>query len=171
MLVLNELMDICPLRLLSTHLSISFMSVCLSKSPDCVNAGILNVILLSLNINADTENATIAINTNSNSLVEFAIIGNNDPVSIAHELLHLFGAVDFYRYPYGKQYWENKDIDFLKSEFPTSIMHLPSDKDPKNFTIDPFTKYCIGWTDSLETKYDGLNKGKTKMTQKIFKNH
>ncbi|HIF14441.1 MAG TPA: hypothetical protein EYQ86_03590 [Bacteroidetes bacterium] len=130
-----------------------------------------NLGVIFMTNNYYKSESSIAINTNSNSLVEFAIIGNNDPVSIAHELLHLFGSVDFYRYPYGKQYWENKDIEFLKSEFPTSIMHLPSDKDPKNFTIDPFTKYCIGWTDSLETKYDGLNKGKTKMTQKIFKDH
>jgi hypothetical protein len=72
MLVVNELMDICPLRLFSTHLSISFITACLSKSPDCVNAGILNVILLSLNINADIENATIAINTNKTTN-DFAI--------------------------------------------------------------------------------------------------
>jgi hypothetical protein len=112
--------------------------------------------------------SSIAINTNSNSKIEFAIISNNNPVGIAHEILHLFGAVDFYKYPSGKQYWENKDLDYLKTEFPFSIMHLPEDKDPKSFQIDPFTKYCIGWTDSLESKYEGLIKGKTKVVQKVF---
>ena len=46
------------------HLSISFRTDCLSKSPDCGDTGKLNVMLLSLKMNADTENARTAMTAN-----------------------------------------------------------------------------------------------------------
>ena len=64
MLVLNELTDICPLKFCSKQVSISFRTDCLSKPPDCVDIGKFNVILLSLKMNAYTENARTAITTN-----------------------------------------------------------------------------------------------------------
>ncbi len=127
-----------------------------------------NLGVIFMTNNYYKNESSIAINTHSNKNVEFAIIGDNDPMVIAHEILHLFGAVDLYK-PKGKQYWENKDLELIQSEFPHSIMYNISDKSQQDLEIDPFTQYCIGWSDSLETKYQGLIKGKSKVIQKVFK--
>ncbi|MBR0508632.1 MAG: hypothetical protein IJJ85_00800 [Clostridia bacterium] len=56
---------------------------------------------------------------------------------LTHELLHQYGAIDYYDY-------DNEGVKALADKyFPDSLMDEPS------HTIDPLTAYLIGWTDEL----------------------
>lgn len=66
--------------------------------------------------------------------MEYAILyANADTGSIRHELLHLYGAQDFYL--------QEEVKAAAKASFPDSIM---LDADPA-CTVDSFTAWCIGW--------------------------
>ena len=53
---------------------------------------------------------------------------------MAHELLHLFGAIDLYDY-------DNEGVRAIAEQFfPDSVMMKPT------YVIDELTAYLIGWT-------------------------
>lgn len=60
--------------------------------------------------------------------------------TIAHELLHLFGAEDYY-YPEGRKVLANQ-------YYPKDIM-LCNEPDLQYFTLEKFTAYTLGWTDEI----------------------
>ena len=60
--------------------------------------------------------------------------------TVAHELLHLFGAEDYY-YPESRKALAEKF-------YPTDIM-LCGMSDLAYFTLDAFTAYTLGWTDTV----------------------
>lgn len=69
--------------------------------------------------------------------IEYAIVfSDSDSASIAHELLHLFGARDFYLH----QEVKAAALDC----FPGSIMLDCKESS----TVDSFTAWCIGWTEA-----------------------
>ena len=71
--------------------------------------------------------------------MEYVILFSDaDAGSIRHELLHLYGAKDFY-------YHEDVKAAAQRA-FPDSIM---LDDGPAS-TVDSFTAWCIGWTDQLD---------------------
>ena len=59
--------------------------------------------------------------------------------TVAHETLHLFGAEDYY-YPDSRK-------ALAKQVYPTDIM-LCAMSDLAYFTLDSYTAYCVGWTDT-----------------------
>ena len=59
--------------------------------------------------------------------------------TIAHEMLHQFGAEDYY-YPAMRSL-------LAQMYYPTDIM-LCAMSDLEYFTIEAFTAYCLGWTDT-----------------------
>ena len=68
--------------------------------------------------------------------IEYVILFSNaGPETIRHELLHLYGAQDFYIHDAVKA--------TAKNRFPDSIM---LSTDPAN-TVDSFTAWCIGWAE------------------------
>ena len=64
--------------------------------------------------------------------------------TVAHEILHLFGAEDYYD-PYGKMPEREK---LAKELYPNDIM-LTLPKDVNDAEIGPYTAYCLGWTNTL----------------------
>lgn len=60
--------------------------------------------------------------------------------TIAHEMLHLFGAEDYY-YPEGRKALANQ-------YYPKDIM-LCNEPDLQYFTLDEYTAYTLGWTDEI----------------------
>lgn len=72
--------------------------------------------------------------------------------TIAHEILHLFGAIDLYDTKGNKQ----KD-ETLKKHFPNSIMRRVN-YTFNNLEIDPFTAYQTGLTDNYKEWYSQINK-------------
>ena len=59
---------------------------------------------------------------------EYSILTCKNPATIAHEFLHLFGAIDLY---------------------PNEIMRI-THKNIDKLMLSPITKYYIGWQDALD---------------------
>ena len=71
------------------------------------------------------------------------------PATIAHEMLHPFGADDLY-FPYDT---DTARAELAKEYFPDDIM-LRVDPLLSTLTIGAYTAYKVGWTDSLDPKYE-----------------
>jgi hypothetical protein len=118
-----------------------------------------NVALLYFLNNYYKDEISIALNTNSQSEIEYSIISFKKPSVIAHEFLHLFGAWDLYITPFEGNKEDVKRKEFAMIEFPNEIMAFPY-RDIDSLQISPFTKYCIGWEKSLDKKYADMILGK-----------
>lgn len=101
---------------------------------------------------------------------EFAIITDNHrPSVIAHEILHLFGAEDFYSSGYSLRRFTKKEIKsyklkspyayfpssysnktYLLREYPNSIMRNIVFDDINDLEVSPVTQYLIGWRSEKE---------------------
>lgn len=67
----------------------------------------------------------------------------SSPAAMAHEILHLYGAHDFYE---GAEYTDDA-VDFIMDKYPGDIM-LTIDRGMKiTKVIDPLTAYHLGWID------------------------
>ena len=93
------------------------------------------------------QDPSFSFNSENNVYAEHSIITSKNVSVIAHEVLHLFGAVDLYpNYTY-----PNFNFNELGSTYPNEIMriqHKPIDK----LMISPITQYFIGWQDTLDYK-------------------
>lgn len=69
--------------------------------------------------------------------------------TIAHEILHLFGAWDFY---YTSITLDKKTSDMIAKLYPNSIM-LKVNKSLSSLTIDPITAWRIGLSETIEPWY------------------
>jgi hypothetical protein len=78
------------------------------------------------------------------------VVSYKYPAGIAHNILHLFGAADLHETPYRKS---DKNINMALQEFPKEIMQNPYAKSIKQMEMSDFTKYLIGWKESLDEKY------------------
>jgi len=112
-----------------------------------------SVALLLLVNNYYKDDISLPVNTMNSDDVEFAIVSFKYPSVIAHNFLHLFGAADLCESVYRKN---TKNIQFAAGEFPDAIMQNVYAKNIDDLNISPFTKYLIGWTDTLESKYNEL---------------
>lgn len=83
--------------------------------------------------------------------VEFAIIEGKSVAVIAHEFLHLFGAVDLYP----TQEYSFFKFDEIAEKYPTSIM-LESYKDINKLEVDSINAYFLGWTHQLSEEDNEL---------------
>ena len=92
-----------------------------------------------------------AVNGNDEGL-EYAILYQDLGGDYFHELLHVFGAKDFY-YP-------DEVSALAKSCFPDSVML----NNVKEKTVDPLTAYLIGWTDSLSAEAERFLEGSASIT-------
>ncbi|HBF87852.1 MAG TPA: hypothetical protein DDX39_04340 [Bacteroidales bacterium] len=112
-----------------------------------------SVALLFMVNNYYKTDISLHVNTMTTSDVEFAIVSYKYPSAIAHSVLNLFGAADLCSSPYRKS---QKNIDFATKNFPNEIMQDPYAKSIKTMEMSNFTKYLIGWTDTLDEKYSDL---------------
>lgn len=77
--------------------------------------------------------------------VEYSIITDKNPAVIAHEFLHLFGAVDLYPH----RAYPNFNFQELAENYPDEIMRIQH-KHINKLMISPITEYFIGWRDTLD---------------------
>lgn len=77
--------------------------------------------------------------------VEYSIITDKNPAVIAHEFLHLFGAVDLYPH----RTFPNFNFQELAENYPNEIMRVQH-KHINKLMISPITEYFIGWSDTLD---------------------
>jgi hypothetical protein len=110
-----------------------------------------SVALLYMVNNYFRDDISIPVNFMDTRDVEFAIVSYKYPSIIAHNILHMFGAVDLYETPYRRH--ENK-IEDLKSLFPNSVMQDVYARNLKTLRMDQYTKYMIGWTNQLNPELE-----------------
>lgn len=118
-----------------------------------------NVALVYFINNYYTDEISVALHTGSNNGPEYAIVSFKEPTVIAHEFLHLFGALDLYISPFDRTRKEKKRKNFVMNEFPNEIMAFTY-KSLDSLEISPLTKYLIGWNSSLDVKYQKMMFGK-----------
>lgn len=76
---------------------------------------------------------------------EYSIITTKNPAVMAHEILHLFGAVDLYP---NKDY-PNFNFPQIQAKHPNEIMRIQH-KQLDKLNVSPITGYFIGWQDTLD---------------------
>ncbi len=118
-----------------------------------------NVVLMYFINNYYKEEMSLTLHTGSFTDIEYCIVSFKSPAVIAHEFLHIFGALDLYFSPFDKGKTIRKRKDLIMKEFPNEIMAFAY-KDLNTLNISPLTKYTIGWTNNLEDKYNQMLLGK-----------
>lgn len=104
-------------------------------------------IALMIFVNGYYENyPSMSLHTYSNGpKTEYSIVTNKNPAVIAHEFLHLFGAIDLY--PHSRHPFFN--YKELSENYPNEIM-IKQHKHINDLIISPITKYYIGWQNKLD---------------------
>lgn len=118
-----------------------------------------NVALIYFINNYYQEEISVAIDTQSETNVEFAIVSFKSPSVIAHEFLHLFGAWDLYVTPYDKKRKNKKKKKLAMEYFPNEIMAFTY-RNIDSLQIGDFTKYLIGWKSEIPADFNKLLLGK-----------
>ena len=112
-----------------------------------------SVALLFMVNNYYKTDISISLNTLNTNDVEFAIISYKYPSEIAHNFLHLYGAADMYETPYRRN---DRKIQILQNLYPKEIMQDPYAKNIWELEISNYTKYLIGWSNSLDPDFEDL---------------
>lgn len=110
-----------------------------------------NVALMYFINNYYTEEISVAIFTPSATKTEFCIVSFKYPAVIAHEFLHLFGALDLYISPFNKKKKAVKNREAIIQAYPNEIMGI-THRQIEKLDISPLSQYLIGWKDSLTEK-------------------
>lgn len=118
-----------------------------------------NVALMYFVNNYYTEETSFTLHTASDDNPEYAIVSFKHPAVIAHEFLHLFGALDLYITPFDNKKQAVKRKIFAMKEFPNEVMAFAY-RNLDSLTISPFTEYLIGWKRELDEHYKQMIIGK-----------
>ena len=94
---------------------------------------------------ADPEYCVIAIRTQNGSV--------NPAAVYAHEMLHMFGAQDFYRKDFGDVIYNETRAELCRTLCPNAIM-LDCYQEMADVQVSGFTAYCVGWIDFLPGNYN-----------------
>lgn len=105
-----------------------------------------SVALLFMVNNYYKTDISIHLNTMNETDVEYAIVGYKYSAAITHSILNLFGASDLFDSPYRNN---KKSINFAKEKYPNEIMLDPYAKKLENQELSSFTKYLIGWNETV----------------------
>ncbi len=126
------------------------------SSPEEMNSSIkeekgVNQIAYLIVVNKEGRSYKYSYKGSEPKTIEFCVFFNSSikngitrSSTIAHEILHLFGAEDYYD-PYGKLPEREK---LAKQLYPNDIMlSLPSED--REVEVGAYTAYCVGWTNTL----------------------
>lgn len=102
-----------------------------------------NIALLYFVNNYFEDEISFALHTSSDSKTEYAVVSTKHPSVIAHEFLHLFGAVDLYISPFDRRSSKRKKKKIMKL-YSNEIMAF-AHRSIDSLDISSFTKYLIGW--------------------------
>lgn len=118
-----------------------------------------NVALMLFVNNYYKDETSVAVHTGSHTNIEYAAVSFKRPAIIAHEFLHLFGALDLYITPFDGKKEARRRKEFAMKEFPREIMAFPY-RGMDSLEISPLTEYLIGWDRQLDEKYVKMLTGK-----------
>lgn len=88
---------------------------------------------------------SVTLNAEIDSRVEYSIITKKNPSIIAHEFLHLFGALDLYP----NHNFPTFNYAELANRHPNELMRIQH-KDIQKLSLSPISQYYIGWQDTLD---------------------
>lgn len=112
-----------------------------------------NVALLFFINNYFMDDLSAVLHSGSNDdNAEYGIVSYKTPAVIAHEFLHLFGALDLYITPWDNKRKGKKKKEWAMKEFPNEIMAF-THRHIDSLEISQFTRYLIGWDKSLNEEY------------------
>ncbi len=95
---------------------------------------------------------SVAFHMGSDEQTEYAVVSAKTPPVIAHEFLHIFGALDLYISPFDKKWGVNRKKRRAMRKYPNEIMAFSYKRNIESLELSPLTKYLIGWDDSLDKK-------------------
>lgn len=105
------------------------------------------------------EDASVVLHSASADQVEYGLQSFKRPSVIAHEFLHLFGALDLYVTPFDDKRAAMKRKQFAMKEFPDEIMAFAF-RSLDSLQISPLTEYLVGWRPELDDRYVRMITGK-----------
>jgi hypothetical protein len=112
-----------------------------------------SVVLLFMVNNYYRDDISLPVNQLSSKDVEFAIVSYKYPAIIAQNVLNLFGAADLSKTIYRRN---EKKVKIAQDYFPNDIMQDVYARRLKDLEIGEYTRYLIGWTNTLDPKYHTL---------------
>ena len=118
-----------------------------------------NVALIYFINNYYTDEVSVALHASADHDPEYAVVSFKYPSVIAHEFLHLFGALDLYISPFDTKRKARKRKEFVKKEFPNEIMAF-SYRNLDSLSISPLTEYLISWDKELSKEHKQMLFGK-----------
>ncbi len=118
-----------------------------------------NVALMYFINNYYTDEISVALHIGSNNNPEYSVVSFKNPSVIAHEFLHLFGALDLYISPFDKNRKARKKKDFVMKNFPNEIMAFPY-RNLDSLNISPLTEYLLSWDNELSKEHQQMLFGK-----------
>lgn len=108
-----------------------------------------NIALMFFINNYFENEISIALHTSSGTETEYAIVSNKHPTVIAHEFLHLFGALDLYISPFDRNIFTQMKKRKSMKKYPNEIMAF-THKNIDSLELSPLSKYLIGWDNKLQ---------------------
>jgi len=111
-----------------------------------------------------SEDISLALHTGNSSSPEYAIVSYKRSAVIAHEFLHLFGALDLYISPFDRKKKSIKKKAEIMKLFPNEVMAFAY-RQLDSLNISPFTKYLIGWENELDENIRQKVLGKVKVVK------
>ncbi len=124
-----------------------------------------NVALVMFINNYYGSETSVAVHTGSTSAIEYAVVAFKRPAVIAHEILHLFGALDLYVTPYDSKKEAEKRKRFAMERFPNEVMAFPF-RGLDSLEIGTLTEYLIGWRrEALPEDESLLTAGKVRLAK------
>jgi hypothetical protein len=101
----------------------------------------------------------ISLNMNmlSNLTPEYFINSYKNPTLITQQILNLFGALNLYKSPKDETKLAEND-PLINRDFPNEIMLMQENKHLSALIISPITQYLLGWTNTVDHKYNKVFK-------------
>lgn len=105
------------------------------------------------------EDISVVLHAASMDKVEYGVQSYKRPSVIAHEFLHLFGALDLYVTPFDDKRKAQKRKEFAMKQFPNELMAFAY-RDLDSLQVGPLTEYLVGWRPQLDDRYVRMITGK-----------
>ena len=93
----------------------------------------------------------------SNVTPEYFINSYKNPILITQQILNLFGSLNLYRSPKDEKKLAEND-PLISRDFPDEVMLMQENKNLPQLSISPVTQYLLGWTNTVDHKYNKVFK-------------
>lgn len=110
-----------------------------------------NVVLMYFINNYYKDELSVTLHSASMTNIEYAVVSFKQPAVIAHEFLHIFGALDLYVSPFDNRRAARRRKEWAMKEYPNEIMAFAFRR-IDSLNISSFTKYLIGWESEMDDK-------------------